>query len=85
MAGLLLLILVALVTLRYAGGGRYRPMVDRALGTGITLGLIGFGLGFFGPMMLAPGANQGPMLGIFITVPLGVAGGLACCCSAVAA
>ncbi|QXL85004.1 hypothetical protein [Comamonas sp. NLF-1-9] len=38
--------------------------------------LIFFVLGFFGPMLLAPGANQGPMLGFF-TGPLGlVAGGL---------
>lgn len=36
-----------------------------------TLGFIGFAAGFFGPMILAPEANQGPMLGIFITGPLG--------------
>lgn len=36
-----------------------------------VLGSIGFALGFFGPMILAPGANQGPMLGIFITGPGG--------------
>ena len=40
------------------------------VGAGITGG-IGFALGFFGPMILAPGANQGPLLGIFITGPLG--------------
>lgn len=34
-------------------------------------GGIGFVLGFFGPMIIAPDANQGPMLGIFITGPLG--------------
>jgi energy-converting hydrogenase Eha subunit B len=27
--------------------------------------------GFFGPLVLAPEANQGPLLGIFITGPLG--------------
>lgn len=27
--------------------------------------------GFFGPMIFAPGANQGPLLGTFITAPLG--------------
>src|SRR6266542_2468038 len=37
----------------------------------ILLGGIGFTGGFFGPMIFAPGANQGPMLGIFITGPLG--------------
>ncbi len=30
-----------------------------------------FALGFFGPMIFAPEANQGPMLGIFYTGPLG--------------
>ncbi|HSE10991.1 MAG TPA: hypothetical protein VLB69_00025 [Rudaea sp.] len=49
------------------------------------LGIVGFLCGFIGPMVLAPEANQGPMLGIFITGPtgallgalLGVAAGLA--------
>jgi uncharacterized membrane protein YeaQ/YmgE (transglycosylase-associated protein family) len=41
------------------------------------LGIIGFTFGFFGPMIFTPDANQGPLLGIFITGPLGaVAGGL---------
>jgi hypothetical protein len=35
------------------------------------LGGIGFFGGFFGPMLLAPDANQGPLLGIFITGPGG--------------
>jgi hypothetical protein len=39
-------------------------------GAGIV-GAIGFVLGFFGPIVFAPGANQGPLLGIFITGPLG--------------
>jgi len=29
-------------------------------------------LAFFGPMIFAPEANQGPMLGLFITGPAGV-------------
>ena len=36
-----------------------------------VLGIVGFVCGFIGPMALAPGANQGPMLGIFITGPGG--------------
>ena len=41
------------------------------------LGGIGFVLGFFGPMLFAPGANQGPLLGLIITGPLGfVLGGI---------
>jgi hypothetical protein len=38
----------------------------------LVTGGIGFTAGFFGPMIFAPGANQGPMLGIFFTGPLGV-------------
>ncbi len=41
------------------------------LGAAVTGG-VGFVAGFFGSMLLAPGANQGPLLGIFITGPLGV-------------
>ncbi len=37
----------------------------------VTTGAIAFSAGFFGPMIFAPGANQGPLLGIFITGPLG--------------
>jgi uncharacterized membrane protein YeaQ/YmgE (transglycosylase-associated protein family) len=36
------------------------------------MGITGFVIGFFGPMRFAPGANQGPMLGLFITGPGGV-------------
>ena len=38
----------------------------------VTLGGLGFVAGFFGPMIFAPQANQGPMLGLFITGPAGV-------------
>jgi hypothetical protein len=41
----------------------------------LVTGGIGFTVGFFGPMIFAPGANQGPMLGIFFTGPLGVVAG----------
>lgn len=37
----------------------------------LLLGGIGFSAGFFGPMIFAPEANQGPLLGLFITGPLG--------------
>ncbi len=37
----------------------------------VVLGVAGFLSGFVGPMMLAPDANQGPLLGIFITGPTG--------------
>ena len=38
---------------------------------GLILGGIGFSAGFFGPIIFTPEANQGPLLGIFITGPLG--------------
>ena len=37
----------------------------------VTVGGLGFVAGFFGPMILVPEANQGPMLGLFITGPAG--------------
>lgn len=43
---------------------------------GVILGSIGFCAGFFGPMILRPDANQGPLLGIFFTGPLGFILGL---------
>jgi len=43
----------------------------------LLLGGIGFVGGFFGPMLLAPQANQGPLLGLFITGPAGVVLGAA--------
>lgn len=44
----------------------------RILGLTFKIGGTAFLLGFIGPMILAPGANQGPLLGIFITGPLGL-------------
>jgi len=40
------------------------------------LGAVGFAAGFFGPMVFVPEANQGPMVGIFITGPGGALLGL---------
>lgn len=36
-----------------------------------VVGAIGFAIGFFGPILLTPQANQGPLLGLFITGPAG--------------
>jgi len=38
---------------------------------GLVVGGIAFAAGFFLPIVLKPEANQGPLLGIFITGPLG--------------
>jgi hypothetical protein len=43
----------------------------------VFLGSTGFAAGFFGPLILRPDANQGPLLGIFITGPLGAVVGVA--------
>lgn len=45
---------------------------DRCVTIGaIGLGSFGFCAGYYGPLYLSPGANQGPLLGIFFTGPLG--------------
>ena len=44
----------------------------------LLLGGLGFTIGFLGPMLFAPSANQGPMLGLFITGPLGLVAGAIC-------
>src|SRR4051794_16963454 len=48
--------------------GRIRPTLMGA----VIVGAIGFIGGFFGPLIFTPDANQGPLLGLFITGPLGV-------------
>ena len=39
-------------------------------------GAVGAAAGFFGPIILDPGANQGPLLGLLITGPGGAIAGL---------
>jgi len=50
---------------------RVQQLALHTLMGGIILGGIGFVAGFFGPIIFNPQANQGPLLGIFITGPLG--------------
>jgi hypothetical protein len=38
----------------------------------LTVGLAGFLAGFVGPMLVMPDANQGPLVGIFFSGPLGL-------------
>ena len=55
-------------------------VLAQALSGALVVGGIGFVGGFFGPMIFAPDANQGPLLGLFITGPLGfVLGGAGGC------
>lgn len=42
------------------------------VGYAMLIGVISFSLGFFGPICFSPESNQGPLLGIFITGPVGV-------------
>lgn len=65
---------MAAVVVRYVW--RHTASLQPGLGSSVALGAvvagsIGFAAGFFGPILLAPDANQGPLLGIFITGPLG--------------
>jgi hypothetical protein len=74
---ILLFILIVAVLLNYGTfGERWRGIVRRAVRPALIVGGIGFVAGFFGPMILKPEANQGPMLGIFITGPIGFLLGL---------
>jgi hypothetical protein len=73
---ILLLILLVAVIVKYGLSDRWRGIVRRAIRPALIVGGIGFAAGFFGPMLLEPDANQGPMLGIFITGPLGFMLGL---------
>jgi hypothetical protein len=54
-----------------------RARLRYALRGGLILGGVGFAAGFFGPIILTPEANQGPLLGIFVTGPMGFAAGVA--------
>ncbi len=52
-------------------------LVSAVLLGALLFGGLGFVAGFFGPMIFAPDANQGPLLGILITGPSGfIVGGI---------
>ena len=55
---------------------RHSATMTGSLATYVVMGAIltgtaGFAAGFFGPLIFLPGANQGPLLGLFFTGPLG--------------
>jgi hypothetical protein len=67
--------LLAALTARYV----WRSLASVSIGLGssilmgaVVVGSLGFSAGFFGPIYFTPGANQGPLLGIFFTGPLGL-------------
>ena len=51
-------------------------MLKQVFMPALLLGGIGFLGGFVGPMVVTPEANQGPLLGLLITGPLGFLIGL---------
>ncbi len=55
--------------------GRGAGILESAAAGALLVGGIAFCAGFFGPIIFAPDANQGPLLGLFITGPLGVVAG----------
>jgi hypothetical protein len=60
-------------------------VLQRAIQYGLIVGALGFCLGFFGPMLLDPTSGNGPLLGIFITGPVGgLIGALAGLCREIA-
>lgn len=86
LAGVALLV-IGLLPLLFFGGlwlaVRHGPLRnplwrgERWHGFAAFVAVAAFAAGFFGPMVFTPGANQGPMLGLLVTGPLGVVVGLA--------
>jgi hypothetical protein len=54
-----------------AGEATSRARIRTAWRSGWALGAAGLALGFFGPLVIRPDANLGPLLGILATGPLG--------------
>lgn len=79
---MILLLIYAVPIASVATVVRYGPVKSRwwrhenPLGFGLFVGGLAFLAGFIGPMILAPSANQGPLLGIFFTGPIGALVGL---------
>ena len=55
----------------FGGWRSVQARLKWALIGGIVVGGLGFIVGFFGPLIWAPHSNQGPLLGIFVTGPIG--------------
>jgi hypothetical protein len=76
----LIALAVAILAARYTWtkvGSTPGGMLSSAFTGGMIIGGIAFCGGFFGPILFAPDANQGPLLGLFVTGPLGFLAGLA--------
>ena len=75
---------VCIVVFTYLRFASFRPgffgFLRTVLGWGVVVGVVGFALGFFGPIIycsyLGKDCPQGPLLGFFITGPFGVSLGV---------
>jgi hypothetical protein len=54
-----------------SGEATTRARIRAAWRSGWALGAVGLISGFFGPLVIRPDANLGPLLGIMVTGPLG--------------
>jgi len=68
-------IILGVIAWRHLGTTAYSHAAYLLAGA-LIVGAIGFVLGFFGPLILAPNNNLGPLLGIFITGPIGLLFGI---------
>lgn len=66
----------AAILLCLAGFRFYRMALFGFVGA-IAVGSVAFAAGFFGPILFMPKSNQGPLLGIFFTGPIGTLAGTA--------
>jgi hypothetical protein len=69
---------VALVCAWFALRGHVeesRAEMRAGCATGAVVGAVGLVAGVLGPAILTPDSNQGPLLGIFVTGPLGAVAG----------
>ena len=57
--------------------GRRRTVAWWCVTMSCTVGVVSFLVGFVGPILFSPDSPQGPLLGIFITGPLGAVAGAA--------
>jgi len=71
-------ILIALPFAYFTGRATWRLLSGNEMSTwfyclsgALLVGAVSFTIGFVGPMLVAAGGNQGPMVGLFITGPIG--------------
>lgn len=70
---------LALFSALLAGWYAWKLVAGEKMGVGVSvicgalmLGGLGFIIGFLGPMIVAKDTSQGPLVGVFMTAPLGI-------------